>query len=517
MLVPSELSDFLVEAARSIADARQIDLRLWNNGSYRPVPTIIEAATLIYINHSVKEIRNALSSHANLTTTVSTLANIREWAIKRKKHVICFVTGVPGSGKTLIGLDLAHDERFSSTQCGDAAFLSGNSPLIAVLREALARGAARKNGSTLEYEKKTVRTRIQHLMNYLGQYLSNKAADPPHEHVVVFDEAQRAWDQAYGKQKFDRTASEPFLFLEIMARHADWAMIVALVGGGQEINRGEHGLIEWGKAIIEFNSQGVRRWTVAANADTIGGRALYGGTPLWNPKDANNVEKKNNDKLHLAVSVRSHRNEACSEWIAAVVDGRQADAQRIAKQAGLWDFPIYITRSIATARAWLRNTSLGQRRCGLLATSGARRLRAYGLGASLKVTELQEIVQWFLADPDDLRSSNALEVTATEFACQGLEIDRACLCWDHDLTWDRTTSRWAAKSFQGSAWKGVRDEAKRRYIANSYRVLLSRAREAFVIWVPPGDAGDGTRPPIEMDMTYEYLSSCGVRELGARN
>jgi hypothetical protein len=194
-----------------------------------------------------------------------------------------------------------------------------------------------------------------------------------------------------------------------------------------------------------------------------------------------------------------------------VLEGRQLDARRYATDVET--FPIYITRSLDQARNWLRQTTLGYRRFGLLATSGARRLRGYGLGVTLKVTEQKDIVHWFLAEHDDLRSSQALEVTATEFACQGLEIDRACVCWDHDMVWNPKTSTWKARAFKGTKWQGVSDEAKRRYIVNSYRVLLSRAREAMVIWIPPGDYADDTRPPAEMDATFRYLSSCGIRTL----
>jgi hypothetical protein len=513
VLPPTQLGRFLLRAFHCAADAQQISLHAWNAGAYRPVPTIIQAASMIYVNNSVEEIRTALSHRENLTATIDRLAEIRRWAIQEKKHVVCFVTGVPGSGKTLVGLDLVHDEKFSSEKSGDAAFLSGNSPLVAVLREALAKEAARTKGTSLKRERDSVRARIQHLMGYLNQYLNHDLAGAPHEHVIVFDEAQRAWDEAYGKQKFDRTASEPMLFLEIMARHADWAMIVALVGGGQEINRGEHGLIEWGRALSKYNSAHSRPWVVFANSETIEGRALYGGTPLWDAETRQRTEAKAADDLHLSVAIRNYRSEVAIDWIAAVLDGRQLDARRLAAEAGVSKFPLFITRSLDDARAWLRETSLGDRRYGLLATSGARRLRGYGLGSTLKVSEIQEIVHWFLADHHDLRSSQALEVTATEFDCQGLEIDRACVCWDHNMVWNATKSTWLIRKFQGTQWKTVQDESARRYVANSYRVLLSRAREAMVIWVPPGHFADSTRPPGEMDATYRFLLSCGVREL----
>jgi hypothetical protein len=199
---------------------------------------------MLYLTHSVVEIRQALASHVNLNETVDRIAEIRQWALQNRRKAVCFVTGVPGSGKTLVGLNLVHDPRFGDAGGGEAAFLSGNSPLVAVLREALARDAAKSRGRAIGIERRNVRARIQHLMSYLRQYLDHEPGRAPHDHIVVFDEAQRAWDEAYGKQKFNRTASEPYLFLEILGRHTDWALIVALVGGGQEINTGEHGLVE---------------------------------------------------------------------------------------------------------------------------------------------------------------------------------------------------------------------------------------------------------------------------------
>jgi hypothetical protein len=468
---------------------------------------------MLYLTHSVAEIRQALSSHVNLNETVDRIAEIRQWAIDNRRKAVCFVTGVPGSGKTLIGLNLVHDPRFGTAGSGEAAFLSGNSPLVEVLREALARDASKSTGHAIGLERRKVVARIQHLMSYLRQYLDHEPGHAPHDHIVVFDEAQRAWDEAYGKQKFKRTASEPYLFLEILGRHADWALIVALVGGGQEINTGEHGLVEWGKALRRYNEEVAAndRWEVIGSSQLQEPSPVYGGAPLWEGEPPNSVAVRIQDGLHLPVTIRSFRNEVANEWIAAFLDGNQLVARRLALDVA--SFPIYVTRSLAAARSWLRKTSLGNRRFGLLATSGARRLRGYGLGVSLNASDLPGIVNWFLAEPEDVRSSYALEVTANEFACQGLELDRVCVCWEGDMTWTPRTSTWSYKAFKGDKWQSVRNESKQRYVRNSYRVLLSRAREAVVIWVPPGDRGDPTRPVSPMDETFAYLLSCGVRRL----
>ena len=403
-----------------VAESKQgsISVHDWDCGAYRPIPPIIEAASMLYLTHSVVEIRQALSSHVNLNETVDRIAEIRQWAIENRRKAVCFVTGVPGSGKTLVGLNLVHDPRFGGAGGGEAAFLSGNSPLVAVLREALARDAAKSRGRAIGIERRNVRARIQHLMSYLRQYLDHEPGRAPHDHIVVFDEAQRAWDEAYGKQKFGRTASEPYLFLEILGRHTDWALIVALVGGGQEINTGEHGLVEWGKALLRYNEQveAHSRWEVIGPSQLQETSSVYGGAPLWEGEPPISVPVKIQDGLHLPVTIRSFRNEVANEWIAAFLDGNQLAARRLAMDVA--SFPIFVTRSLNAARGWLRRTSRGKRRFGLLATSGARRLRAYGLGVTLNASDLPGIVNWFLAEPEDVRSSFALEVTANEFACQ---------------------------------------------------------------------------------------------------
>lgn len=270
---------------------------------------------------------------------------------------------------------------------------------------------------------------------------------------------------------------------------------------------------DWWKALLRYNEQAEahRRWEVIGPRQLQETSSVYGGAPLWEGEPPISVPVKIQDGLHLPVTIRSFRNEVANEWIAAFLDGNQLAARRLAMDVA--SFPIFVTRSLNAARAWLRRTSRGKRRFGLLATSGARRLRAYGLGVTLNASDLPGIVNWFLAEPEDVRSSFALEVTANEFACQGLELDRICVCWEGDMTWVPRTSTWNYKAFKGDVWQSVRKESKQRYVRNSYRVLLSRAREAVVIWVPPGDHTDLTRAVGPMDETFAYLLSCGVRRL----
>jgi hypothetical protein len=404
-------------------------------------------------------------------------------------------------------LNAVHDPRFSRDGHQPGAYLSGNSPLVRVLRVALAEDHASRNQSKKKDAERLINTQVQTLMDFLRQYLKVSDNRAPSDHVIIFDEAQRAWDAAYGKQKFNREKSEASLFLEIMGRHDDWAVIIALVGGGQEINRGELGLSEWGRAVAaERENSAVRRWIAVASPEVIKGgdatawQTLFtGDAPSWTEVDA---------RLHLASSVRSYGCAALSGWVNAVLD---ADIDRARAIAGAADkFPVYLTRDLDTARAWLRSNTRGLRRCGLVASSGARRLRAEGLGVSLGADNLDGVAHWFLRPQGDIRSSYALEVTANEYACQGLELDYVGMCWGGDLTWSRTGQTWSPRRLGGTDWQKVKDDNGRKWILNKYRVLLTCARLGTVIWVPPGDVNDPTRPPRLYDDVARTLVDAGA-------
>jgi hypothetical protein len=473
------------------------------------VPSIIEAAELLYAGHQVAEIAHAGSDPGNLTTTTDRLIEIVTAAQRNRKHVVVFVTRVPGSGKTLFGLNAIHDPRFRADERPAGAFLSGNTPLVTVLREALARDMAQRTTKTLADARREVRTEIQGLMGYLEEYLVAHPEQPPADKVIVFDEAQRAWDAEYGAQRFKRPKSEPALFLEIMERHADWAVIIALVGGGQEINRGERGLAEWGTAFMDRRAASSGpHWHVIAPPDIVTGgdatawQSLLPGreSPDWITRD---------EQLHLSVSVRSHRCIATTQWTNALLDGRLEDARRIAD--GIDDFPLYVTRSLAEARRWLSESARGNRRCGLVASSGARRLRGDGMGVTLSANELDDVANWYLLPRGDIRSSYALEVAANEYTCQGLELDYVGLCWDGDLRWDPASLGWKPYRLSGSQWQTVKDGDAMRWSINKYRVLLSRARVATIIWVPEGCARDPTRDPNARDEIAATLLAAGAR------
>lgn len=489
---------------------RQIDVNEWNKGAYRPVPTIVQAAEQLFAGHDVTEIAAASSDRRNLGETTEALIALIQRARSTKEHLVAFVTGVPGSGKTLVGLNAVHDRRFSQDGQIPGAYLSGNTPLVKVLQEALAADARKREGIKAEDAKRRVSTAVQTLMNFLREYLNSHPDSAPADHVVIFDEAQRAWDAAYGKQKFNRPKSEASLFLEIMGRHKDWAVIIALVGGGQEINQGELGLSEWGRALTEENANpDTPNWIAVASPGVLDGseatawqRLFEAGSPAWAERDS---------RLHLSSAIRSYGSSAAPKWVNAVLSGQIGAASKIAQSEP--DFPVFLTRDLEAAKAWLTRSARGSYRCGLVASSGARRIRADGLGISLGATQLDDVAHWFLRERGDIRSSYALEVAANEYGCQGLELDYVGVCWDGDMLWNRHTDSWEPRRLNGAKWQSIHQDANKAWAINKYRVLLTRARLGTVIWVPVGSESDLTRSPVHYDGIASLLSQAGARTL----
>lgn len=482
----------------------QIDVQKWNDSAYHPVPTIIEAAEALYAGHDVREIARSHAGAENLGKTSNRLIELAKAAQETGAKAICFVTGVPGAGKTLAGLNVAHNPEIRVRTNGMGVFLSGNGPLVKIVSAAIARDSKRR--LRRDDAKRTVSTFIQNVHTFIKDSLNR--TEPPVDHLIIFDEAQRAWDAVQCEKKINQSVSEPQLILSIMGRHKDWAMIIALVGNGQEINTGEAGLAEWGRAIMESKE----KWQVYAAPSMFGGDRADGMQQLFNDGIPNDVELNSEPSLHLNVSLRSYKAEAVSRWVDAVIEGDSDSAKEIIRECE--GFPLVLTRHKQKAMEWLRANTRGNRRCGLLASSGALRLRAEGieLSSGFRRGDKDLYVNWFLNDLDDIRASNQLEVAATEYECQGLEVDLSCLCWGGDLTRD-TSDGWSTRKFSGNKWKSVNDRRNRRYLLNSYRVLMTRAREGMVIWVPQGLSDDNTRCPGGYDRTAAYLLACGIRQL----
>lgn len=484
----------------------QLDPAVWDSSPYEPVPTIIEAATTIFAGHSVRDISRA--SAANLAECSQEVLRLIEEARRDGRKRLIVVTGVPGAGKTLAGLNVAHGGTGVEEDEGKAVYLSGNSTLVLVIREALAqdekaRAVARGEKKTLKAIRHDLQTRIQHIIDFLREYIQHDAERAPHEHAIVFDEAQRAWDEAQGKKKFDRNATEPELLLEILGRHKDWAAIVCLVGAGQEINSGEVGMLQWGEALKPELG-----WEVIAPRAAIHGGSDTAGTAMFAETVPHGLDLTVNDRLRLTVPMRSYRSEAVSEWVNAVLAGDVAHAAELATR--LTEYPITLTRSLPTCREWLKQQTRGQRRSGLLASTSANRLLAEGLGASLTVEDKNKICHWYLKPEHDYRSSNFLEVTANEYTCQGLELDFAGVCWGGDFMRETSSRDWSYRRLRSTKWTRVHSLDVRRFILNKYRVFLTRAREGMVLFVPRGDLADITRPPLKYDELAEYLSACGA-------
>lgn len=484
--------------------ANRIDPEVWNNSIYAPTPTIIEAAQTLFSGKTVEEISRSHAGTKNLTKTKDAVIRAIHKARTNNEKIICFITGVPGAGKTLAGLDIAHYSEFQDGENSLATFLSGNGPLIKVLREALGRDAHKRLKKFMPEVKKREQKRIisfvENVHNFLSTYFNDKSSVPNNK-VVIFDEAQRAWNAAHSKRKFNRDYSEPEMMFEVMNRHDDWAAIIALIGGGQEINTGEAGLREWGNNILNK----YKDWKVYVSPELKVGNHSTANLTLFErtPQDVDIHEELD---LHLNVAIRSYKAEDLSKWVQLVLDNEPEKAKRLFVDR-LGEYEIAITRNLDTARAWLKMKCKGTRRMGLVASSGGRRLRAYGLDVK---AELEE-ENWFLNDKNDVRSSYSLELPATEFGIQGLELDWTGMCWDADLR--RNDSEWDFRNFRGATWDKVKQEEKKQYTLNKYRVLLTRAREGMVIWIPEGDKTDASRLPEFYDPIYTYLKSCGVPDI----
>jgi hypothetical protein len=495
-LIPAELAPAINFLSRVWGEGGEsLDPALWEAGAYKPTPTIVEAAQALYRGHDVKEISRSEAGAGNLTRTADYVSDAIERAKPERRKIICFITGVPGSGKTLAGLNLATARQRAASD-EHAVFLSGNGPLVEVLREALSLDAVARAKISGEPTSKTKEHRrasafIQNIHHFRDDALASSAA--PVEKVVVFDEAQRAWDveqtSKFMQQKrgqFGFSMSEPEFLLSVMDRHDDWCAIICLIGGGQEINTGEAGVDEWLRAL----ERSFPHWRAHLPA------RLQHSCTL---PDAESTED-----LHLATSIRSFRAERLSDFVGHLVAG-EIDACRATREE-LSNFALFVTRDLDRAREWLREKRRGSERAGLLAHSNAARLKPYGIFVKAKV----EPAKWFLAPAEDVRSSEALEDAATEFDVQGLELDWACVCWDANLRWD---GGWTAHRFRGSRWENINDPANHKYLINAYRVLLTRARQGMVVFLPDGSELDETRPPKIYDSIFETLLASGFQEM----
>ncbi|WP_019125757.1 DUF2075 domain-containing protein [Peptoniphilus grossensis] len=479
----------------------------WISSEYFPTPTIIEAAQALYTNHSVMDIARNDAGAKNLTLTTNALNEIISFSKQNHRKSICFVTGVPGAGKTLVGLNLGI-QKSDLIKEDHAVFLSGNFPLVEVLQEALVRDKLKKMKDPNEKVNKSEVKRktnafIQIIHKYRDSYINNNNIPP--EHVVIYDEAQRSWNSEkiadFMKNKkgiADFNYSEPEFLISTLDRHKDWAVVICLIGGGQEINDGEAGLPEWFKALRErFNY-----WDVYVS-NNLKDEYLIDNT--W--KDLiRDLNLKYVPDLHLSVSLRSFRSPHVSGFIKALLDNDLIKSKKLYSSIKE-NYPIKLTRNLDTAKKWVKDKSKGSEKYGLLATSGGLRLKAEGIFVKNKVN----VANWFLNDKEDVRSCYALEDVITEFDVQGLELDYSIVAWDADLR--MINGKWEYKKFRGSKWNNINKPDDRLYLKNSYRVLLTRSRQGMIIFIPKGSDSDATRAKVFYDGTYEYLKNIGIEEL----
>src|SRR5438552_4617689 len=497
-----------LELALSAVAGGAVDAQVWSRASYHPTPTIIEAARSLYAQHSVEAIARFDAGAQNLHVTSRRIEELVDEAQANRRKRICFVTGVPGAGKTLVGLNLAL--RLEIYQPTHAVFLSGNGPLVAVLREALTRDEVarrKKQGEKVRKGKvgESVKAFIQNVHHFRDDALIDSG--PPIEHVVIFDEAQRAWNlkqtASFMLRKKRRPGfpdSEPEFLISYMDRHRDWAVIVCLVGGGQEINTGEAGIDAWLDAVnLRFPQWEMFISKRLTDTEYAAGRVLE----IVRERQRTQFD----DSLHLAVSMRSFRAENVSAFVKALLDCDGAQAKKAFAELAA-RYPIAITRDLSVAKEWIRSRARGTERYGLVASSKAMRLKPHAIDIRVSV----DPIHYFLNGKDDTRASYYLEDAATEFQVQGLELDWVCVAWCGDFRFNG--SAWDYHDFRGDRWCNISNADNRIYLRNAYRVLLTRARQGMVVFVPPGETTDPTRKPEFYDQTFTFLSGLGLPQIG---
>ena len=477
--------------------------RTWIDSRYAPTPTIIEAAQSLYRNHGVDDISRNDAGAKNLTITTKAISNIIEDCKKNNRKAICFVTGVPGAGKTLAGLNIAN-ERHHFDEDEHAVFLSGNGPLVDVLQNALAIDRAKREKITKSNALRETKAFIQIIHKFRDEALTTSYA--PIEKVAIFDEAQRAWNKEsltdFMKRKKgipEFNQSEPEFLISIMDRHEDWAVIICLVGGGQEIYNGEAGIQDWFSTLSEKYLD----WEIYLS-DKITDSEYVGNSDVSTM--LHNREYHCISDLHLGVSLRSFRSEKLALFVKCLLDEEIELAKETYEELKK-SYPVLITRKFDVAKNWVKKKARGTERYGLLASSEGKRLRAEGIWVPSEINH----VGWFLNEKDNVDSSYYLEVAASEFKVQGLEIDYAVLAWDADLRY--TSNGFDYFKFRGTKWNHVNQEQRQHYLKNAYRVLITRARQGLIIYIPEGDEEDPSRLTEYYEGTYQYLKHVGIKEI----
>lgn len=459
VIAPSQLSALL----DSRTTPRRVDYAFsqWLTAAYEPLPTLVEAARMIFNEQPLPRIRRAES--AGIPEAVELLARLSKEAQRDATRLLAFLAGVPGAGKTLTGLQLVYDRLADSH---DAVFLSGNGPLVQVLRDAL------KSKSF-----------VQDLHAFVTTYGTSDRT--PTHHIVVFDEAQRAWDRGYMKWKGRGNESEPEVLVQAGERLPDWCSLVGLVGDGQEIHSGEEaGLAQWNEAL---DTQATQAWRVAVPPRLLS---------YFPDKEATAY-----GELDLTVSLRSRRAEELHSWVSDLLTGDLASAAKTALGVQDSGFPMYVTRDLKAAKVYVvsRYQDEPERRFGLIASSRTQSfLPKHGVPSDFPSTKKVNFAHWYNRGLGEPRSGCNLDEVVTEFGCQGLELDMPLVAWGDDVRW--TGVNWTVKS--GRPRYPQEDPVQLRL--NAYRVLLTRGRDGLVVYVPPASI---------LDPTEHALLAAGLKPL----
>ena len=546
------ISDVFKKVVTSdFANRIEIDANNWLHSPYCPTSNIVEAARKLYANHKVEDINRSDARGEDLVRTTNTIINLINQAKARNEKYLCMVTGVPGAGKTLIGLSVATLHQ-NEEQTNRSVYLSGNRPLVMVLQEALARDARDRSKDELEKrlasiddknEKKAykkahkvnmtdIRSRIKQFIQpvpiwrkeYLkGILVSGKGDDVsfvkdsnyqykgegefyiPYDHVSIYDEAQRAWEakeNASYVRKMEKHLqnfpewSEPRFLISCMDRHPDWAVYICLIGNGQDINHGEAGTAEWIRSIKHFDN-----WQTFAPSDILNDKEVAA--------EAKDLNINYLDFLHLSTDLRSIRAENLAALVDAILCMQVETAKNILQE--LDRYPIRMTRDLKKAKQWVKNNARPNERYGALASSKGQRLKPEALILLPPNSSEPEVIPWFLGDKANVNSSYYMEDVATEFQVQGLEIDWAVVAWDADFRYSE--QGWKQYQFRGSKWMNINKDEIRRYQINAYRVILTRARRGMVIYIPEGNNEDHTRKCEFYNSTYNYFKQIGIKEI----
>ncbi|OVE81271.1 hypothetical protein BVY04_03620 [bacterium M21] len=484
-----QLLGYVVESYTDLSP--DVDAEAWEKADLRATPSLIEATQALFAGEHVNE---ALLLHgdADGLPAEKFVVDLIKQAKANKEKIVCFMHGVPGSGKTLTGLSVARKT--------DGLFLSGNAPFVSVLQRAILENHHDQEIPNMVEKRQETKEFIRELYDFFDKHYGGDI-EPP-SNVVILDDAHRARDRHHFPKKYIRQRTEAGMLLDIMNRPTDWAVIVALVGDGSLINTVEAGLPAWRESLIED----FPAWKIVAPLRLFGrGEAELDEQLFDQIPDQLVVEQ--DEVLQLNSNLRPHRTRYLSEFVNAILD-HQPEAAKQILQDHMGYYPVFYTRDLDAARTWLRETRRGNRKIGLIASTGAKRLKAH----DLNVPERLPIEHWYLGPPEDVRSASHLETASRERFMQGLELDWSCVCWGADLRHDSAV--WQYNRFHGSAWMLEEDEEAQDVIRNRYRVLLTRARQGMVIWLPEGKQDDPTRQPDFYDHTVAYLEACGIPQLG---